>query len=143
MPTSTARAEWRGKLKDGQGHFEAASGAFKGDYSFPTRFGDAKGTNPEELLAASHASCFSMALAFGLEQAGTPATSVRTTAKATVEPQPAGGFRVTRIALDTRGKVSGIDQAAFEKAAQAAKAGCPISQALANNLTIELTATLE
>ncbi|HEU4751712.1 MAG TPA: OsmC family peroxiredoxin, partial [Armatimonadota bacterium] len=85
MPSSTASAQWEGGLKDGKGHFQARSGAFKGDYSFATRFGDTPGTNPEELIAAAHAACFSMALALGLEQAGTPATRISTSATCRIE----------------------------------------------------------
>lgn len=142
MTTSSAEGIWEGGLKGGKGTFSAGSGAFKGDYSFTTRFEGAKGTNPEELLAAAHAACFSMALSAGLEAAGTPATRVTTKASATVEKAD-GGFRITTIKLETRGVVPGIDQAKFREAAEAASTGCPISQALANNLKIELEAMLE
>lgn len=142
MTTSSAEAIWEGGLKDGNGKFSAGSGAFSGDYSFTTRFEGAKGTNPEELLAAAHAACFSMALSGGLEAAGTPATRVTTEASATVE-KANGGFRITTIKLETRGVVPGIDLATFREVAEQAKQGCPVSQALQNNLKIELEATLE
>ncbi|HET7600622.1 MAG TPA: OsmC family protein [Gemmatimonadales bacterium] len=140
--TSKASAAWEGKLRTGRGHFEAGSGSFRGDYSFPTRFEGAKGTNPEELIAAAHASCLSMALALGLEQAGTPADRISTTASVTID-SVSGGFRITRIRLEVRGKVPGADQAAFEKAAQGAKEGCPVSQLFKGNTTVELDARLE
>jgi osmotically inducible protein OsmC len=139
--TSKAKAVWEGKLRDGKGQFEAASGSFGGDYSFRTRFEGAKGTNPEELLAAAHAACLSMALAFGLEQAGTPATRITTNAAATIDSVP-GGFKITKIRLEVRGQVPGIDQTQFERAAQAAKDGCPVSQLFKGNTTIELEARL-
>ena len=103
--TSKASATWEGVLRSGKGHFEAGSGAFKGDYSFATRFEGAKGTNPEELLAASHAACFSMALSVGLELAGTPATRITTTAHCTVD-KVGNGFKVTTMRLDVRGRRS-------------------------------------
>src|SRR5262245_7736515 len=120
MRNSTATAVWEGKLKDGNGRFAAGSGAFSGAYSFATRFENAKGTNPEELIAAAHAACFSMALSSGLEKAGTPATRIETEATATMEPVN-GANRINRMALKVRGRVAGIDQAAFQKAAAAAK----------------------
>ncbi len=130
MPTSHATAMWEGKLRDGKGVFKAGSGAFQGPYSFGTRFEGAKGTNPEELIAAAHAACFSMALSAGLEKAGTPVTRVETRAACTLE-MIEGAPQITRIALTVRGKVPGIDQAAFSKAAESAKVNCPVSKALA------------
>src|ERR1041385_5227465 len=109
MPTSRASAVWEGKLKDGKGSFTAASGAFTGPYTFATRFEGAKGTNPEELIAAAHAACFSMALSAGLERAGTPATRIETSAAATLDMVD-GAAKITKIALSVRGKVMGIDQ---------------------------------
>ena len=140
--TSKATATWEGVLRSGKGRFEAGSGVFSGDYTFATRFEGAKGTNPEELLAASHAACLSMALSLGLEQAGTPATRITTTAHCTVDKAGAG-FKVTTMRLDVRGVVPGATQAAFTAAAEAAKSGCPISQALAGNVKIEMQARLE
>lgn len=142
MPTSTSSATWQGGLKTGTGEFQASSGAFKGAYSFQTRFEGTKGTNPEELIAAAHASCLSMALAAGLEKAGSPATSITTKASCTMSFVE-GAPRITKMQLEVRGKVPGIDQAAFAKAAEEAKNGCPVSNALKGNVPIELSATLE
>jgi osmotically inducible protein OsmC len=142
MPSSSASATWQGGLKGGKGQFQGASGIIAGDYSFPTRFEGAKGTNPEELIASAHAACFSMALAAGLEKAGTPATRVRTNATVTLDLS-GGGPRITKIRLETRGTVPGVDQAAFEKAAEEAKNGCPISNLFKGNTAIELEARLE
>src|SRR5215218_6951672 len=137
MTTSNASAVWEGVLRSGRGHFKAGSGAFEGDYSFTTRFEGAKGTNPEELIAAAHASCLSMALSAGLEGAGTPATRITTTAAATID-KVGDGFKITRMRLEVRGEVPGVDQAGFAKAAEAAKEGCPVSQALKGNVPFEL-----
>jgi len=142
MPTSKASAVWEGRLRDGKGQYAAASGAFKGEYTFATRFEGARGTTPEELIAAAHASCLSMALAAGLDKAGTPATRIATDAACTVE-KVEGGFRITQIALTVRGRVPGIDQPTFENAAHAAKGGCPVSNLFKGNATITLAATLE
>lgn len=141
MPTSTASAVWEGGLRTGKGRFTAASGAFSGDYSFPTRFEGAKGTNPEELIASAHAACLSMALSAGLEAAKTPPTRISTTASCTIE-KVGDGFRLTRMRLEVRGEVPGIDDAAFKAAAEKAKEGCPISQALKGNVPMELDARL-
>ena len=140
--TSKATAVWEGVLRTGKGRFEAGAGVFRGDYSFPTRFEGAKGSNPEELIAAAHAACLSMALAFGLEIAKTPATRITTTAACTID-KVGDGFRITSMRLDVRGTVPGIDQAAFQKAADAAKEGCPVSQALKGNVQMEMEARLE
>ncbi|HEU5168914.1 MAG TPA: OsmC family peroxiredoxin [Gemmatimonadales bacterium] len=140
--TSRAVATWEGVLRTGKGHYEAGSGTFRGDYSFATRFEGATGTNPEELLAAAHAACLSMALSVGLEQAGTPPERIRTTAHCTID-KVADGFRVTRMRLEVRGTAPGATQAAFARAARAAKEGCPISQALKGNVPMELDAKLE
>lgn len=141
MPTRNASATWEGTLQGGKGSFEGESGAIAGSYSFGSRFGDTGGTNPEELLAAAEAACFSMALAVGLEQAGTPAERVHTDAACTIEKQ-ADGFKITTIKLRVRARVPGVDDAAFQQAAQATKAGCPVSKALAG-VDIQLEATLE
>ena len=138
MPTSHASAVWEGKLKDGTGKYRAGSGAFSGAYSFATRFEGAPGTTPEELIAAAHAACISMALAAGLETAGTPATRIETRAACTIV-----GPKITTMELTMRGKVPGIDQAAFQKAAEAAKDGCPVSGALKGNVQFRLDARLE
>jgi lipoyl-dependent peroxiredoxin len=141
MPTSTASAVWEGVLRTGRGHFTAGSKAFEGDYTFATRFEGAKGTNPEELIAAAHAACFSMALSLGLERAGKPATRISTTASCTVE-KAGEGFKIAKMRLETRGEVPGLDQAGFQKAAEGAKEGCPVSGALKGNIEMELDARL-
>jgi osmotically inducible protein OsmC len=142
MPTSTAEAVWEGVLRTGRGHFKAGSGAFEGDYTFATRFESARGTNPEELIAAAHAACLSMALSAGLEKNGTPATRITTRAACTVE-KAGEGFKITKMRLEVRGKVPKVDQAGFAKAAEAAKKGCPVSTALQGNVQLELDARLE
>ena len=142
MTTSRASAVWEGKLKDGKGSFKAASGTFKGDYSFRTRFEGAAGSTPEELIAAAHAACYSMALSAGLDGAGAPATRVETEAACTID-KVGEGFKITTMALKVRGKVAGIDQAKFQQAAEAAKNGCPVSGALKGNVQITLDAKLE
>jgi len=141
MPTRKANATWEGGLQGGKGSFAGESGVISGGYSFGTRFGDAAGTNPEELLAAAEAACFSMALAVGLEQAGTPATRVHTEAACTVD-KVAEGFKITTMKLQVRAQVPGIDAAKFQEIAQATKVGCPVSKALAG-VDIQLEAQLE
>src|ERR671920_712305 len=120
MPTSSAEAVWEGVLRSGRGRFKASSGAFEGDYTFATRFEGAKGTNPEELIAAAHAACLSMALSLGLEKNGTPATRISTKASCTVD-KVGDGFKITKTRLEVRGKVPGVDQSGFAQAAEAAK----------------------
>jgi osmotically inducible protein OsmC len=142
MPTSSASATWEGGLKNGKGNFQGNSGLIQGAYTFATRFESAKGTNPEELIAAAHASCLSMALSAGLEKAGTPATKITTRASCTME-MPGGSPRITSMKLEVRGKVNGLTQAAFAKAAEEAKNGCPVSNALKGNVNLILEATLE
>jgi lipoyl-dependent peroxiredoxin len=142
MTTSRASAVWEGTLKEGKGSFKAGSASFGGNYSFRTRFEGASGTNPEELIAAAHAACFSMALSAGLEQAGTPPTRVETTAACTID-KVGSGFKITTMDLRVRAKVPGIDQANFQKAAAAAKDGCPVSGALKGNVQMTLDAKLE
>jgi osmotically inducible protein OsmC len=139
---SKAKAVWNGKLRNGNGTFEAGSGSFKGAFSFATRFEAKPGTNPEELLAAAHSACLSMALSGDLEKAGTPATRLTTTAHCTMDIVN-GKATVTTMRLEVRGVVPGIDQVAFAKAADGAKQNCPVSRALKGIPTIELTATLE
>jgi lipoyl-dependent peroxiredoxin len=141
MTTSSATATWEGGLRGGRGQFNGKSGVIQGSYSFATRFEGAKGTNPEELIAAAHASCLSMALSAGLEAAGTPPKRITTTASATIDKVGAG-FKITRMRLEVLGEVPGIDQAAFAKAAEAAKEGCPVSQALMGNVPFEFSARL-
>ena len=139
--TSSATAVWEGRLRDGRGQFNGKSGVIQGAYSFQTRFESAKGTNPEELIAAAHASCVSMALSGVLEKAGTPPTRITTTASATID-KVGDGFKITRMRLKVLGEVPGVDQATFAKAAEAAKEGCPVSQALKGNVPFELDARL-
>jgi len=129
MVQRTAEAEWNGGLQDGKGTMKLGSGAFSGPYSFGSRFADASGTNPEELIAAAHAGCFSMAFAAGLGKAGFSPKRVHTTAKATFEKKT-DGFAITRIELDTEAEIPEIDEAAFQQQAEAAKKGCPVSRAL-------------
>jgi len=140
MPTRNAEAVWEGGLKDGQGRVKLESGAFEGKYSFSTRFENSPGTNPEELLGAAHASCFSMALSAGLGKAGFTPQQVKTSAKVSLE-KVGEGFKVTRIQLQTEAKIPNIDDKTFQEQAQRAKTGCPISQALAAT-PIELEARL-
>jgi osmotically inducible protein OsmC len=142
MPTSSAQAVWEGVLRSGRGHFKAGSGAFEGDYTFATRFEGARGTNPEELIAAAHAACLSMALSAGLEKRGPPATRISTSAACTVEKM-GDGFKITRMKLEVRGKVPGLDQTGFARAAEEAKQGCPVSTALQGNVQMDLEAKLE
>jgi osmotically inducible protein OsmC len=142
MPTRTANAHWDGDFKRGGGTVAVESGAFSGPYNFSGRFERGSGTNPEELLGAAHAACFAMALSVGLTQAGTPPESLDVEAKVTID-QVEGGFGITRIDLDLRGKVPGIDEAAFNEAAAGAKAGCPLSKALAAVPEINLNTTFE
>lgn len=142
MPTRHASAVWEGKLRDGKGSFKAGTGAFSGSYSFGSRFESGQGTSPEELIAAAHAACLSMALSFGLEQAGTPATRIETKAACTID-KVGEGFRITTMELNVRGKVPGIDQARFQKAAEAAADGCPVSDALKGSVRFKLDAKLE
>lgn len=142
MPTRHSSAEWKGGLKSGSGTVSVGKGIFEGTYSFPSRFEDGKGTNPEELLAAAHAACLSMALSVGLERAGTPVERVTTRASATLE-KVGEAFRITKMRLEVRGRVPGITAAAFTEAAEKAKDGCPISNALKGNVAFELDAQLE
>ncbi len=141
MPTRRAGATWTGGLQDGSGTFESESGAIGGSYSFGSRFGEAGGTNPEELLAAAEAACYSMALAGGLQKAGHQPESVRTDAACTVE-KVGEGFKITTMRLRVRATVPGVDDATFQSVAEGTKKGCPVSQALAG-VDITLEATLE
>ena len=141
MATSNAVATWEGKLKEGKGTFKGQSGAFSGAFSFGTRFEGKKGSNPEELIAAAHAGCFSMALSSTLEKAGHPATRIETRAAVTIDMVD-GSPKITRSVLDVRGKVDGVDQAAFQQAAEGAKKNCPVSKALQGNVDITLQAKL-
>jgi osmotically inducible protein OsmC len=126
--TRSAESVWNGSGPDGKGTLTTQSGVLSGiPYAAKMRFGDEKGTNPEELLAAAHAGCFNMALAFGLGRAGKTPEELRTTAKVTVESDGAG-FTITKIKLELKGKVPGMTADEFRSAAEAAKAGCPVSK---------------
>jgi len=132
-----ASAVWQGGLKDGKGTISTASGVLENtQYSFSTRFEEGKGTNPEELIAAAHAGCFSMALSGQLGNAGLTAESINTTATVTLEKTDAG-FTVTRVHLDVTARIPGAEQQAFETAANNAKAGCPISRLLKAEITMD------
>lgn len=135
MPTRTADAEWKGDLQSGQGHMRLGSGAFEGAYDFRSRMGDGAGTNPEELIGAAHAGCFSMALSAGLGQAGFKPESIKTNAKVHFG-QVEGGFAITKIELTTEASVPGMEADAFQEQAQNAKKNCPVSKALAG---VEIT----
>jgi osmotically inducible protein OsmC len=141
MPTRKASATWEGGLQNGKGSFSAESGAVGGSYAFSTRFGEERGSNPEELLAAAEAACFSMALAGGLQKAGSNPERVQTDAECTVE-KVGEGFQITTIRLRTRASVPGIDAETFQRVAQETKANCPVSKALAG-VDIQLEASLE
>jgi osmotically inducible protein OsmC len=132
-----ASAVWNGGLKDGQGTISTDSGVLSNtQYSFSTRFEDGVGTNPEELIAAAHAGCFSMALSGQLGQAGLTAESINTTATVRLE-KTESGFAITSVHLEVKAKVPGADQQAFETAANNAKAGCPVSKVLKAEITME------
>ena len=132
-----ASAVWNGGLKDGKGTISTDSGVLaNAQYSFSTRFENGIGTNPEELIAAAHAGCFSMALSGQLGQAGLTAESIRTTAAVSLEKTDSG-FQITKVHLDVTAKVPGADNAAFETAANNAKAGCPVSKLLKAEITME------
>jgi osmotically inducible protein OsmC len=141
MATRTGIAEWRGDLKGGSGTFTVASGLFEGQYSFSTRFEEEPGTNPEELIGAAHAACFSMALSDILAEAGHAPESVKTTANVHLGSSEAGPT-ITRIDLVTEGSVPGIDQQQFAEYAEQAKEGCPVSRALASVPEMTLDARL-
>jgi osmotically inducible protein OsmC len=141
MPERTASARWEGSLTEGNGTMRMGSGAYEGPYSFQSRFEEGDGTNPEELIAAAHAGCFSMALSGELGKAGFEVESVET--EATLHLEKAGdGFAIKRIELRTEVSAPGVDEDAFQEAANAAKSGCPVSQALAAVESIELAAEL-
>ncbi len=140
MPVRKADAVWNGSLKEGKGSMKMGSGAYEGPYSFGSRFLEEPGTNPEELIAAAHAGCFSMALSGALGRSGHEVTSISTAAKVTLG-KVGEGFQITNIELTTEGVVPGIDEATFLEHAEGAKANCPVSKALAA-VEITLHATL-
>src|SRR3970040_262228 len=127
MAVRTSEAEWKGNLLQGQGTMRLGSGAFEGKYSFPSRFESGQGTNPEELIGAAHAGCYSMALSFILGNAGFNPTRVHTTARVHLE-KVGEGFSITKIELETEGQIPGIDDKTFQGPAEAAKKGCPVSK---------------
>ncbi|WP_339080783.1 OsmC family protein [Pseudomonas sp. TMP9] len=134
----TASAHWQGGIKDGKGTISTQSGALnKVPYGFNTRFEDQPGSNPEELLGAAHAGCFSMALSKELGDAGMTAESIDTRAEVTLDKQD-GGFAITAVHLFLRAKIPGADRAAFEKAVETAKNGCPVSKVLNATITLEV-----
>jgi lipoyl-dependent peroxiredoxin len=138
-----AHATWEGDLRRGSGRFDLASGAVTGqEVTFASRFEDSGGkTSPEELIAAAHATCFSMALANGLAQQGNTPKRLETNAVCTLD-QADGGFRITSMRLEVTGEVDGLDEEGFRAAAEEAKENCPVSQALAGNLEVSLEASL-
>ena len=140
MPIRKADAVWEGNLKEGHGTLKLASGAYEGQYSFASRFADGTGTNPEELIAAAHAGCFSMALSAALSKAGHAPTKIATTANVHLEQTP-GGFEIPKIDLVTDATVPGLDNAKFQEIAADAKKNCPVSKVLAG-AEITLKATL-
>ena len=140
MAIRTARAQWEGTLQEGRGKMALGSGAFEGAYSFSSRFEEGTGTNPEELIGAAHAGCFSMAFAAALGRANFNPTRVATTAKVHLT-KGAEGFSITAVDLETEAQVPGIDPAKFQEIAEGAKKGCPVSKALAGT-EIRLSARL-
>ncbi|GAD84634.1 OsmC family peroxiredoxin [Nocardia asteroides] len=144
MPTRSARTLWAGGLQDGTGQVElVSSGAGKFDVTFPRRVADAaEGTSPEELIGAAHSSCYSMALSAEIANAGGTPESLDVTADVTLGPDPAGGFRISKIKLTVRAVAPGLDAEGFYAAAVAAKNGCPVSKALAGVAEVELDAEI-
>jgi osmotically inducible protein OsmC len=130
MPVRTASAVWMGTIGSGKGLLKSASGSVEGEYSVPSRFEDGTGTNPEELIAAAHAGCFSMALSAGLSKAGFKPNKIETSANVHIE-KVGEAFKITKIELFSEADVPNIDQDAFKEHAEAAKTGCPVSRALA------------
>jgi osmotically inducible protein OsmC len=141
MSTRNGSAEWRGDLQSGTGTMTVGDGAFEGPYSFDSRFGEGSGTNPEQLIAAAHAGCFSMALSNILSSAGHTPESVRTSARIQLRNVD-GAPTLTRVDLETEGRVPGIDQQEFERYADEAKTNCPVSRALAGIPEMAVEATL-
>ncbi|HEY9847534.1 MAG TPA: OsmC family protein [Candidatus Caenarcaniphilales bacterium] len=139
----TASAIWKGDLPSGNGQINTASGVLQNTpYSFKTRFEQSPGTNPEELIAAAHAACYSMAFSHRLGEKGYQPQSIETRAVCSLEPQQAGGFKITKIRLETRGQVPGLDEATFKQIAQEAEKECPVSNVLRGGAEIELDAAL-
>ncbi len=141
MPIRKSSAEWQGNLRQGKGKLSLGSGSFVGSYSFGSRFEESKGTNPEELLGAAHAGCFSMALVNELDKKGYKSHTVHTEAKVELAKTETG-FTITTITLDTQAEVSGVDAETFQKIADQAKSGCPVSRAL-TGVEIKMQAQLK
>jgi osmotically inducible protein OsmC len=142
MPTRTSSAVWEGGLKTGKGTYKIGTGEVgSGQYNFGSRFEEGIGSNPEELLAAAEAACYSMALSGALEKNGTPPTRVATSAECTVEKGDAG-FSITRMKLDVDAAVPGIDDAKFQELAQSTLVGCPVSRTFRGNVELQVTARL-
>ena len=141
MPARKSSAVWEGDLRSGRGTMKLGSGAWEGAYSFSSRFESGTGTNPEELIAAAHAGCFSMALSAGLAKAGFPPKRIATTATVSLD-KSGDAFRISTIQLETAAEVPNIEEGVFQEQAESAKANCPVSKALAG-ADIRLTATLE
>ncbi len=141
MMQRQSKAEWKGTLKEGQGQFTVGKNILNGAYSFASRFETGEGTNPEELMGAAHAACYSMALSAGLTKEGYKPNRVHTVAKVMLE-KVGEGFEITSILLETEADVPGIDNEVFMQQAEAAKKGCPISKALAGVKEIKLNARL-
>jgi osmotically inducible protein OsmC len=142
MPVRKAEAVWNGTLAEGKGVMKMASGAYEGQYSVGSRFEEGVGTNPEELIAAAHAGCFSMAFSGGLGRAGFPPNSINTTARVHVNKKPEGGWIINKIELLTEADVPGIDDAQFQEIAAKTKETCPVSVALGAVQEITVSAKL-
>jgi osmotically inducible protein OsmC len=142
MATRKSSARWEGGLKGGKGTFKGESGAINGQYSYTSRFEEGPGSNPEELLAAAEAACFSMALGGGLEKNGTPPTYIETQAACSVRPQREGGFKIETMELTVSASVPGIDDAKFQEIVQGTLTGCPVSKALHGNVELSVNAKL-
>jgi lipoyl-dependent peroxiredoxin len=141
MPTRNSSAVWEGNLKDGNGKMKLGSGAYEGAYTFASRFENGKGTNPEELIGAAHAGCFSMALASGLAKSGHDPKRISTTARVTLTKGDAG-FRITAIELETEASVPGLEKNDLQKHAEDAKKNCPVSRALSEDISVTVQAKL-
>ncbi|HEX5100400.1 MAG TPA: OsmC family protein [Polyangiaceae bacterium] len=143
MSIRSSNAEWSGDLKAGKGTMTVGKGAYTGPFSFASRFEEGTGTNPEELIAAAHAGCFSMALSNGLAKEGFTPKKVNTRADVHFGPDPAGGFHVSRIELVVDAEVPGIDKAKFDTVVEGTRTGCPISKLLKNGTEIAVKASLK
>lgn len=141
MPTRNSSAVWEGNLRDGKGTMKLGSGSYEGAYTYASRFESGKGTNPEELIGAAHAGCFSMALASGLSKSGHDPRRISTTARVSLTKGDSG-FRITAIELETEASVPGLDKNDLQKHAEDAKKNCPVSRALSEEISITVQAKL-